>query len=1132
VRVLLLPAAVAAAVLVPAPGSAADGFTGALAVGEARRHTLALEPNRFVRLTVRKQGPDVAVRLLAADGSVLSQADTLVFPPGAVSVSHLTTAASALVVEIKPLLPSQDARYDVEVEERTAGADDERRIQAERAYLQAERTRIQGTAAALAEAQGQFDQALALARRLDDPALEGDALTGLARVRDARGDKPGALELFQRALALHRATGRDSALANTLTWVSLVHDQLGARETALDALAEAVAAGERCGDQRVLGLALNNTGLIQLYLGNKDDALFYYEQALPYHRAAGNLRGEANTLNGIGTTLDTMGEKKRALEVLLQALAVRETAGDLRDLAGTLNNIGFSYASIDEVGTALAYYRRALDAWRAAGDQSGEAATLHNVAAVHEAAAEYQQAISLWTEALRLFRATSSHTRAANMLTTMGRMYVQLGDSSQGVPLLEQALAAHRAAGSRTYEAAALANLGLARVAAGDYDGALPLYEEALALRRQLKDTLGEANSLREVARVHAARGDHERALALLAESQAVFEAISKRRGVASTQLDVARSRLARDEPAAALAAAERALLLFREVGDRRGEAGALFAAAQVESAQDALEEARGRLEAAIALTEELRLSLAGQELRTAFLSTVHQYYELLIDVLMRLHRRRPDAGLEREALAVSERARARSLLDVLAEARAEIREGVDPALLERERTLRRALNSKAARQARLWAGKTADEDARALAREIDTLAGEARAHQAELRARSPRYAELVQPRTLALEDIQRGVLDADTLLLEYALGGERSYAWAVTPDGVEAYELPGRAAVEERARRFYDAVREDRGGADAAGAALSEMVLAPVASRLAGRRRLLVVPDGALHLVPMAALPGPTGQPLVAGYEVVTLPSASTLAALREHAPRPRVGAGVLAVLADPVFDAEDPRVRARLKKRAALPAATRGDAADPAAPVSTGPPARLIGSRREAEAILARAPGKAGLRALDFEASRATATGDRLAGYGIVHFATHALIDHAHPELSGIVLSLVDGQGRPQDGVLRLHDVYNMRLAADLVVLSACQTALGPNVRGEGLIGLTRGFLYAGARRVVASLWRVDDAATAELMRLFYDAMLGPRRLAPAAALRAAQVEMSRRPRWAAPYHWAGFVLQGEWR
>jgi CHAT domain-containing protein len=148
------------------------------------------------------------------------------------------------------------------------------------------------------------------------------------------------------------------------------------------------------------------------------------------------------------------------------------------------------------------------------------------------------------------------------------------------------------------------------------------------------------------------------------------------------------------------------------------------------------------------------------------------------------------------------------------------------------------------------------------------------------------------------------------------------------------------------------------------------------------------------------------------------------------------------------------------------------------------------------------------------------------------IVHFATHALIDHAHPELSGIVLSLVDGAGRPQDGVLRLHDVYNMRLSADLVVLSACQTALGPNVRGEGLIGLTRGFLYAGARRVVASLWRVDDAATAELMRRFYDAMLGPRRLPPAAALRAAQVDMSRQPRWAAPYHWAGFVLQGEWR
>ncbi|HKP12408.1 MAG TPA: CHAT domain-containing protein, partial [Blastocatellia bacterium] len=186
---------------------------------------------------------------------------------------------------------------------------------------------------------------------------------------------------------------------------------------------------------------------------------------------------------------------------------------------------------------------------------------------------------------------------------------------------------------------------------------------------------------------------------------------------------------------------------------------------------------------------------------------------------------------------------------------------------------------------------------------------------------------------------------------------------------------------------------------------------------------------------------------------------------------------------------------------------------------------------SRREAEAIAEAAPAGQALKALDFDASRAMATGGELSRYRVVHFATHGLLNSEHPELSGVVLSLVDHDGRPQNGFLRLHEIYNLDLPAELVVLSACQTALGKEVRGEGLVGLTRGFMYAGAARVMASLWKVDDAATAELMRRMYTRLLREN-LRPAAALRAAQVEMWKQPRWQSPYYWAAFVLQGEYR
>src|SRR5207244_13170327 len=174
---------------------------------------------------------------------------------------------------------------------------------------------------------------------------------------------------------------------------------------------------------------------------------------------------------------------------------------------------------------------------------------------------------------------------------------------------------------------------------------------------------------------------------------------------------------------------------------------------------------------------------------------------------------------------------------------------------------------------------------------------------------------------------------------------------------------------------------------------------------------------------------------------------------------------------------------------------------------------------------------PGQ-GMQALDFKASRATVMSPVLGQYRMVHFATHGLVDSKHPELSGLVLSLVDEQGRPQNGFLGLQDIYNLNLPAELVVLSACETGLGKSIQGEGLVGLTRGFMYAGATRVVASLWKIDDLATAELMKQFYQGMLGREHLSPAAALRAAQLAMLKKRNREAPYYWAAFSLLGEWK
>jgi len=281
---------------------------------------------------------------------------------------------------------------------------------------------------------------------------------------------------------------------------------------------------------------------------------------------------------------------------------------------------------------------------------------------------------------------------------------------------------------------------------------------------------------------------------------------------------------------------------------------------------------------------------------------------------------------------------------------------------------------------------------------------------------------------------------------------------------------------------------------------------------------------------------------PLAAAYEIVTLPSAQTLAVLRQQATGRTKAPKAVAVLADPVFDAEDARVRARGKsdiqkqEGGATPSRSADQLLRSLGDVGLSVEgrlhlARLAFSRQEATAIVAAVPAGQSLAAFDFKANRQTATSVDLAQYRTIHYATHGLLNSVHPQLSGLVLSMVDEQGRPQDGYLDLGDIYNLNLPAELVVLSACETGLGKEISGEGVIGLTRGFMYAGASRVVASLWKVDDVATAELMGRFYRAMEKDG-MRPAAALRRAQMEMWQQERWRTPYYWAAFQLQGEWK
>jgi CHAT domain-containing protein len=409
------------------------------------------------------------------------------------------------------------------------------------------------------------------------------------------------------------------------------------------------------------------------------------------------------------------------------------------------------------------------------------------------------------------------------------------------------------------------------------------------------------------------------------------------------------------------------------------------------------------------------------------------------------------------------------------------------------------------------------------------------------------------------LEQIQKEVLDDDTILLEYSLGKETSYLWAVTNKSINSYKLPGKEELETLSNQVLSYYRtffhpENESELDkkrniakeelfVKGASnFSQMILGPVANQL-GKKRLLVVADGILQYIPFAGLPDPNAtvtankglRPLVVDHEVITIPSASTMALLRgqfvgrKSAPKP------IAVFADPIFNATDERLAINASKKQQNLTTTVSNKTEQTSEISLARKAfdradltRLFFSGEEAKNI-----GQIyndAIVEIGLNASLSKVTSSELSVYRILHFATHGFFNSLQPELSGLVLSLFDYKGQEQSGYLTTNHIYNLRLNADLVVLSACQTGLGKEIRGEGILGLTRGFMYAGAERVMFSLWNVNDKSTSILMTKFYTSM--KEGLTPAAALRQAQIAMWKDKQWSTPYYWAAFQIQGEWQ
>ena len=1089
------PAASPAAEEAVRPGD--DVRERTIAAGEAHAYGVEVAGAPLL-ITVQQHGIDLAVEDQgpAQQDAALSDA-----PNDAWGLEVLVLPAEAAGrhrIEVRPGRNDvQPGRYTIRAEALATDTVDEKRRAAALATMSRAGQRNLYSAGGRSQMLSDYREALAIWQSLPERRWEAETLHALASVELQSDDLRSAVDHYRQGEALWHDLTEPYREANAL---------------------------------KLLGMALSNKGEIP-------PAREALEKALALWRGLEVRMEEAATRNELCLLEQSSGALPAARHCYEETQALYDKLGGYHlERAAILNSLGGLDDLQGEPDKALAHYNQALELRRKLEDRSAIAQTLNNIAVIHRALGEWQEALRIYDEVRKILEPLGSLSLEARRLNNVGYIYRILGEPQRALTFMENALDLLQRAGGQKAEITTLNNIGSVWRSQGELEKALGLSRQARKLAVDLGDTRQEALTRVHLAEIHLEQGDASAALREIDPALAHLQEAGLRTSEIEALQLRGRALTRAGRPREALSVLKDVVTRQQARRDPAGEAEALLALAAAKRSLGDAAQAREDAEKAVARVEELRAGLVSPKLRAAFLATRQRAYSFLIDLLMALNATEPGKGHDREAFAISERARARSLLDALhAGTSGHPGSAIPGELAEQRRSLLRRLAALADQRLR-ENGDPAKAPEQEIEQKIDKLLADLDRIEAEIGRYDPRFAALRDPQPVSPEEIGT-LLDRCTLFLEYSLGEERSYLWTVDSAGtLRSFVLErGQREIEDLARRLYADLSTLKSGAtspsDAAGE-LGRILLEPVWSEAARFDRLVVVPDGALHAVPFAALRAPNAREsrpaaesrLLDLAEVVSIPSATTLAfqqqRLGQRPPAPKLAA----VLADPVFQSGDPRLKPP-KKGQGDPGRGQEEAGLFSGFV------RLPSSREEAEDILRLAPAGQVWTALDFEANRETVLSGKLRDYRIVHFATHGEADTRTPELSRLVLSLVDAAGRPREGFLGVSDIYDLDLGADLVGLSGCKTALGKEVRGEGLMGLTRAFQYAGVPSVVASLWRAPDQATAELMDLFYKAMW-QEHLPPGAALRKAQQDMRRNPFRKSPYHWAGFVLQGDWR
>lgn len=891
------------------------------------------------------------------------------------------------------------------------------------------------------------------------------------------------------------------------------------------------------GNQRVEGFALKKAADLVLRAGKLDEAEKLYQQAERTLAAVGEKAGLLAVLLTLAEQNESRGRFRAANQGFERVRQLYLELGDKLHWATRVMDVHRNEYFLGNGGVVIPLLEEALTVLKPFQFRQMEMLMLSTLACDYDAGGFFDAAETAHTEAASLLAESDPPETKFQVWCNQASHYILIGRWDDAFDLLRNnalPVAKNNKLSAQTTTATYL--MAWVWYRRGNLDTANALLQSAVTLLPEINDPHLQAILYHNVATMLQKLGEHQEAIELL-EQKAIpkLRELQSNRDLAAALNVAGRVEADRQNYKQATLYLAESRDLLQSVSSPDWLSNTLYWQARIGIFTNQLDQAEANLREAIRLTETVKQNTPGLA-QIEYFATTQMMYDALIEVLFRKHKASPAKGYDQEAFLWNERRLARGMVEKMAThdlTQTEV-EGL-PAEWKQLAGLKSEIARLAAQRAALLVTdqpspaelEKTERQLAPLLRTRDRLAGT---------LTSPiKPAGLTNPDFTNLQK----VVDATTALVEFHVGEFASYAWIVTTGGLRSVTLPSKTELQPllnelqasvpRSQANFKVVSTPDSGLKPVLARLSAQLLRPLALP-ASINRLIVVRSDILNWVPLAALPLPEkpALPLLAQCEISYAPSATFASRLLQREPGSIHQAASMLVMADPVFTLADSRLSqvARLNGTKS----ERVEIADSTHAFRGLRFSRLPASSAEATLIERLFKGKV-IKKLGFDASRSILSEVKANQYQMIHIATHSVIREKDPALSGLLFSLLDAQGNAQDGFLTLTDIANLPLQADLVVISACQTADGKLIEGEGPLSFSRAFLLAGARTVIGTQWAVDDKATSELMKLFYE-QLFTRHLPPAQALRQAQLQMLKNATYQSPEHWAAFECYGDWR